>query len=370
MAATMRPRNPIPRQTVATALLAVALALALLAMGAAELHAQSPPAAAPVAGSTAIQGTLVNGTKGGPTPAGATVLLHQFGVDSGAVETFETTADADGSFTFDAAPPIPDGGSAALVAIYGETRYSQVLTPADAAHPQTLTVYEYTRDVGVVTTARQSIIIAGADAADRRLAAMQLFTLENRSDTTLVPDLSAPPMIGQFSFLRFSLPADAANLDVATDLVGGEVIPVGTGFAITAPVPPGEHQVTFTFTAPYAGDTLAWRDNTLQGAESLRLMIPEELGRIGVSGLDARDLLDLGEVTYLVWGTEGLAPGAGVDLRLTGLPEPSWVTRVGNPLSEARFWYTALPVIVAAILGGLLVWGAWRRPTETTETAA
>ena len=41
-------------------------------------------------------------------------------------------------------------------------------------------------------------------------------------------------MIGQFSFLRFSLPAAATDLDVSTNLVGGEVIPVGTGFAITA----------------------------------------------------------------------------------------------------------------------------------------
>ena len=280
------------------------------------------------------------------------------------MDTYETTADADGGFRFEDAPPTPEGGSAALVAIYGETRYSKVLSPGEETQPQTLTVYEYTRDVGVVATTEQSIIVAGIDTATRRMAAVQLFTLENRSDTTLVPDLSAPPMIGQFSFLRFSLPPEASNLDVSTDLVGGEVIPVGTGFAITAPVQPGRHQVSFTFTAPYEGDTLAWRDNTLQGAESLRLLIPDEFGDIGVSGLEARDTLDLGEISYRVWGTENLAPGAGVNLQLAGLPEPSWITRVGNPLSEARFWYVAIPILVAATLAGLLVWGVWRRPWE------
>lgn len=333
--------------------------LALVAATTGASHAQAPS-------TSPVSGALVNGTQGGLTPAGATVLLHQFGAGSGSVDTFETTTDTDGSFRFDDVPPTPEGGSAALVAIYGETRYSRVLSPADAGEPQTLTVYEFTRDVGVVTTAEQSIIIAGVDTATRRMAAVQLFTLENRSDTTLVPDLSAPPMIGQFSFLRFSLPPDATNLDVSTDLVGGEVIPVGTGFAITAPVPPGRHQVSFTFTAPYEDDTLAWRDNTLQGAESLRLLIPDDLGSIGVGGLAALEPLTLGEITYSVWGAENLAPGAGVDLQLSGLPEPSWITRLGNPLSEARFWYVAVPALVSAALAGLLVWGVWRRPAEST----
>ena len=332
------------------------LVIALVAMTPAATYSQSSDM-------SPIFGALVNGTQGGPIPAGATVLLHQFGVDSGSVDTFETVTDASGAFSFDAAPPTPENGSAALVAIYGGTRYSRVLSPSDAG-PQTLTVYELTRDVGVVTTSEQSIIVAGIDTATRRMAAVQLFTLENRSDTTLVPDLSAPPMIGQFSFLRFSLPAEATNLDVSTDLVGGEVIPVGTGFAITAPVPPGRHQVSFTFTVPYGGDTLAWRDNTLQGSDSLRLLVPDEFGDIGVGGLTAQEPLTLGEITYHVWGTENLAPGAGVDLQLSGLPEPSWITRLGNPLSEARFWYGAVPVIVAVLLAALLVWGVWRRPAE------
>ena len=332
-------------------------AVLLVAMPAALLYAQSS-AASPVSG------VLVNGTQGGEIPAGATVLLHQFGAEAGSVDTFETVTDADGRFRFDGAPEVPTNGSAALVAIYGGTRYSRVLPPGDPPEPLTLTVYELTRDVGVVTTSEQSIIVAGIDTATRRMAAVQLFTVENRSDTTLVPDLSAPPMIGQFSFLRFSLPAEAANLDVSTDLVGGEVIPVGTGFAITAPVQPGRHQVSFTFTVPYQGDTLAWRDNTLQGAESLRLLIPTELGDIGVGGLDQLEDLTLGEVTYRVWGAQDLQPGAGVNLQLSGLPEPSWITKLGNPLSEARFWYGAIPVLVAVALAALLALGVWRRPAQ------
>ena len=110
---------------------------------------------------------------------------------------------------------------------------------------------------------------------------------------------------------------------------------MGTGFAITAPVPAGPAPGELHLHRSLRGDTLAWRDNTLQGAESLRLLIPDEFGNIGVGGLAALEPLTLGEITYRVWGTENLAPGAGVDLQLSGLPEPSWVTKLGNPLSEA-----------------------------------
>ena len=332
---------------------------ALLMVSPVVLHGQSPD-------TVSVTGTLVNGTDGVDAPAGVTVLLHRFGAGSGSVDTYEETTDDDGGFRFDHVPAISDGDSVALAVDYGETRYTEVLSRAEIAEPVALTVYEFTRDVGVVTTTEQSIIVAGIDAATRRMAAVQLFTLENRSDTTLVPDLSAPPMIGQFSFLRFSLPPAATDLDVSTNLVGGEVIPVGTGFAITAAVPPGRHQVSFTFTVPYEGNEMAWRDNTLQGAESLRLLIPQEFGNIGVGGLVPADGFSVGEVTYRAWGAENLAPGAGVSITLSGLPEPTWIDRVGNPLSEARFWFGALPIMVGVALAGLLAWGIWRRPAAST----
>ena len=332
--------------------------MVLLAVPSVAVSGQSPD-------TIAVTGTVVNGTQGVEAPSGVTVLLHRFGAGSGSVDTYEETTDPDGGFRFDLVPALSDGDSLALAVDYGETRYTEVLSQSEIAEPVELMVYEFTRDVGVVTTTEQSIIVAGIDSATRRMATVQLFTLENRSDTTLVPDLSAPPMIGQFSFLRFSLPPAATDLDVSTNLVGGEVIPVGTGFAITAPVPPGRHQVSFTFTVPYEGHEVAWRDNTLQGAESLNLLIPSEFGNIGVGGLAPRDGFSVGEVTYRAWGARDLAPGDGVSITLSGLPEPTWIDRVGNPLSEARFWFAALPIMVGVTLAGLLGWGIWRRPAAS-----
>ena len=342
-------------QRLVPALVCVLAAMTLLTELPASVQAQS-------SATISVTGALVNGTVGAPVPSGVAVLLHRFGAASSSVDTFETVTDSDGAFRFDGVPLPAEGDSLALAADYGETRYTQLISPSMLSQPLTLPVYEFTRDVDVVRVVEQTIIATGTDAATRRLALVQLFVLENRSDTTLVPDLSAPPMIGQFSFLRFSVPEGATDLEVSTDLVGGEVIPVGTGFAITAPVQPGLHQVTFSFTAPYDGAALTWRDNTLQGADSLLMLVPVDHGDITVGGLTPAEPVTVEGATYRVWGAADLAPGEGVDLTLSGLPEPTWVTRLGNPLSEARFWYRALPVLVGLFFGSLLVWALWRRP--------
>jgi hypothetical protein len=317
-----------------------------------------------------VSGALVNGTADGQPPAGLSTLLHIFSGDSDSVDTFETVTASDGGFVFEDVTAPSGGGSAVVLAEYGGTVYRQVLAPDELGDPIELTVYEPTQDVGVVATTEQSIIIAGIDAATRRLAAVQLLTLENAGDTTLVPDLSAPPVIGQFSFLRFSLPPNATDLDVATDLVGGEVIPVGTGFAITAPVQPGEHQVSFTFSVPYEGDTLAWRDNTLQGAGRFRLLMPSEFGEIGVGGLSPADSIQLSDLSYRVWQADDIAPGEGVNLVLGGLPEPNPLMLISRNLLGLDLWFGVVPTVVAVALFGLLVWGVWRRPGSSASGGA
>lgn len=335
-------------------------AMLLLGLPPATLFSQTVP------DTMSVSGTLVNGTAGGPSPAGTTMLLHVFGSDTASVDTHEALTNSEGMFQFDDVSVPSEGGSVALVADYGGARYRKVVPPAELTNPLSLIVYDATQDAKVVATTEQSIIVAGVDASTRRIAAVQLFSLENRSDTTLVPDLSAMPVLGQFSFLRFSLPPDASDLDVATDLVGGEVIPVGTGFAITAPVPPGEHQVSFTFTVPYEGDTLAWRDNTLQGADAFRLLIPAEFGGIGVGGLPSGETIAVSDVSYRVWQANNIAPGGGVNLALTGLPEPNRFLLIGNSLTGLRFWYAAIPALLVVLLAGLLVWGVWHRSGAST----
>ena len=58
-----------------------------------------------------------------------------------------------------------------------------------------------------------SLIIADIRGRGRGAAAVGLIKLDNRSDLTLVPDLTNLAGTGQFSFLRFSLPPGAEDLE-------------------------------------------------------------------------------------------------------------------------------------------------------------
>ena len=146
------------------------------------------------------------------------------------------------------------------------------------------------------------------------------------------------------------LPPQAKGLDVQSDLLGGEIIPTGSGFALTAPVPPGDHNISFTFSFPYQGDAIAYRQSLLQGAEVYQVLVPDRLSQIQVGSLESMPPLEVGEVSYRVWEGGGFAPGQGVEVRLTNLPEPSLLVRLGKSVTRGTFWRVAIPVMLGVVL--------------------
>ena len=99
------------------------------------------------------------------------------------------------------------------------------------------------------------MVISEIDVAQRLATATEFVRFTNPTDKTLRPNLeTARP--GMFSFMRFALPPDASDVTVQSNLRGGEIISVGSGFALTAAVPPGQHSVDFAYTFPYEGGSL------------------------------------------------------------------------------------------------------------------
>ena len=186
-----------------------------------------------------VSGVVLNGTGGGGVPTGVTVLMLVSGQDGGLVFTGQTVTDGRGRFRFDQAPLLP-GGSYSLSADFQSVFYNAVLGPEDLSEDVQLTVYETTQDVSLVKVTRQVLVIAEVDGKERKVAAIEFVRLSNSGDRTLLPDLANVQRLG---FLRFSLPPLAEELNVQSDLPGGEIISIGTGFALTSPVVPGEHSV-------------------------------------------------------------------------------------------------------------------------------
>ena len=180
--------------------------------------------------------------------------------------------------------------------------------------------------------------------------------LSNESDRTLLPDLTNVGP-GRFSFLRFSLPPLAEELDVQSNLVGGQIIPTGSGFALTAPVTPGKHYISYSFRFPYQGNALSYKQSLLQGADVFQVLIPQRLSEIQVVTLEPMPSLNAAGPSYLVWERAELVPGQGVEVELANLPRSNPLSRWGRAATDVSFWQVALPAAMGAALAGLLIYG-------------
>jgi hypothetical protein len=305
-----------------------------------------------------VAGRVVNGTDGAADPAGLTVSLHSFATGLEGVNTLETTTSAGGEFRFGEVPATVGLGYA-LSTDYAGKSYSHLLGREDLTQLVKLTVYEATQDISVIEVNSHAMVIAAVDKTNSLIDAVEVVGLANVSDRTLVPDLAnAGP--GQFSFLRFSLPPGATGFDIQTDLLGGEIIPVGTGFAVTAPVAPGSHTVTFSFRFPYDGAGISYRQNLLQGAKTYRVLVPQSLGPIRVPTLAAQPPVEIEGVSYAVWQASDVPPGQGVTVEFAGLPRPGWGERAAKAATNGAFWRAAIPVALVVALTAVLVYGGLR----------
>ncbi len=347
--------------------LAFPLALCLLLIAVAFhtntiVNAQDPE-------STSVRGTAINGTEGGPAPLAMPISLHAIDPVAGRVATYSATTDDEGKFTFDHVLPVA-GGNYVLVMDYEGMRYSELLESTDLDSPVDFTVYEITRDIGAIAVQRQAMIIADVDQRNREIQALEVLSLNNGAGRTLLPELTNITNPADINFLRFSLPPEARDLSVQSSLPGGDIIPMGTGFAVTAPVPPGEHEVTYTYRFPYQGDGAVFNQRLIQGADEYQVLAPDSLSQIQVSPLEPKPRVNVGGVSYLVWEAEQIPPGQGITLQISRLPQPSLTDRSIDYLSGVELWLTTIPVTLALALGALLVWAWFRAPRPARPIVA
>ena len=335
-----------------TAVLALAILAALLA---GTYSSRGGPQPAVAQQTITLKGQVVNRTDGATLEPGLQVTLHSFNQRSGVFLTQDAHIGDSGSFAFRNVELLPEGGYAVTMD-YAGTQYRTLVRPGDLGDPLKLVVYETTQDISVIQVVRQTLILTGIDPREQMITAIMMVSLSNVSDRTLLPDLiNVGP--GRFSFLRFSLPPQAEKLDVQSDLMGGEIIPMGSGFAMTAPITPGKHNFSFSFRFPYQGNALSYRQSLLQGADEFRVLIPQRLAEIGVATLEPVPASTAIGAPFLVWKSSDLAPGQGVQVALTHLPRSNPLARWGRAATQTAFWQVALPLALGAALAGLLIYG-------------
>ena len=310
-----------------------------------------------------VQGVAVNGTGGGAAPAGLPITLHSIDRVAGRVATIEATTGPDGGFRFEDVA-ILDDGSYALVMDFDGMRYSSMLQPEELSNsrsePVALTVYETTRDVSVVQVQRQAMIIADVNRGDRQITALEFLSITNAGDRTLLPELTNITNPNEISFLRFSLPPEATELDVQSNLSGGDIISIGAGFAITSPVIPGDYRINYSYKFPYENDAVTFNQRLIQGALVYQVLAPKRLDGIQVAPLEAMPDIDINGMVYRVWESRDLQPRQGVTLELSQLPQPGLLSRMERAATDGGLWQTAIPIMLGIALAAVLIY-AWFR---------
>ena len=346
MCGTRLPRQLLPLLAVLVVGTLAALAVAL-----------APPANAQ--DTVSIRGSVVNGTAGADIPVELAVLMLITAVDGTLQGTGQTVMEPDGSFLLEDVPLV-EGAAYNLSVDYESVFYGASLTPSELLDQVTITVHEPTEDAGIIQVQRQVMVIAEIEIAERVVTATEFVRFTNPTDRTLRPNLeTARP--GMFSFMRFALPPDAADVTVQSNLRGGEIISVGSGFALTAAVPPGQHSVDFAYTFPYEGGSLEYRNSLPQGVEIFQVLVPEEWASVEIGGLSPRPPVAIGDEVYQAWEGRDIPAGPGVQLDFRGLPQPGIMARLGRTLSGSAFWLTTIPSAVGAVLLAFLVFGLARR---------
>lgn len=315
-----------------------------------------------------ISGTVEHGGDASsfdPTEARITMNVLE-GVTLVSQET--ALPDPAGAFSFTAA--VTEEREFFFFVEYQGATYSAFRDADGLGDPVGITVFEATNDTSVLTVQSHTVIVAGAAPEEGFIEIRERAIVRNDSGLTLTPDLNAqgPAML---SFLRFALPPGAYNLDVRSNIVGGQVLEVDRGFALNSPIPPtapGQpHQFEFDYRLDYDEPALDLSRTMRFGAESVRFVVP-----VDVATPSSDRLADLGATEFngrLLRLLEGqdVAPAEVLNLTVSGLPQRSAFDVARESAGEWYVRYT-VPAVVGVTIA-LLLLSSLRRKRMTVVGA-
>ncbi len=301
---------------------------------------------------TEITGVVVNGTEGGEVPEEFTVFVLVIDESEEAIiERVETLTEADGSFSLEVAAIDDDQFYRVVVDDGIYTPYVDVLAE-DAEDPIILTVYDRTTSLDEISVTSYSMVIPVVDAESRVIGVLAAVNFVNSGDKVYLPDLTDPNLTG-FNLLRFNLPVGYQELTVESDLPSGNVMEIGTGFAISNPVPPGEYSMVISYSVPFEDGELSYPMRLPFGAETVSIMLPEASGEITGLGLTRSEVVTIGDGRYVRYDGSNYERRAELGVVISGLPKPDLQSQVLDFFRSVQFMIAIVVSVVLAMTGGI-----------------
>ena len=344
---------------VRSALIVAAFALAV------PLGTQTTVAQAP----DAISGRVVNGTEGASVPEELEVVLLTLDESRAQIVGRDSVfVGEDGRFEFTGFPIAPE--FTYRVAANDDLFFPSVdlNDTADWSNIE-LVIYERTKALDDIWVSSYSLLVPSIDARSRTMGVLGAIDVRNEGDTVWLPDLADPALTG-LQLLRFSVPAGFSELSVESDLPPGNVMEIGTGFALSTPAPPGEFNILFSFLMAYDGNGFEFPLNLPFGADEVRFMMPEEGVTITGEGLGPPRTTTVNDRTFTIVEGSGFDRGTRINVTFDGLPSPKFVERAVDYFGD-RAYIPIVAWLVGAAFLSLLAFAfirARNRPVTAGQT--
>ena len=274
------------------------------------------------------------------------VVLNVFELGEN-IDTLTTNTNTDGSFYFDGVPGGIGFGYIITVEHDGVTYKYESDYPIKTDSVVIQIYNSSNTNFQNISIISHTLVITAADPSIEQIQTIGLVELENVGSLTFIPNMTEA---SKMEFLRFSLPENVIDLDVQSSLRGGQILQVGLGFAITTPIPPGKHELAYTFTSPYMDGTFQFQQSLPIGADSFKILIPKSIGLVTADGLTTMKDITLGEKEYNGKEISNLPTGTKVDVLFYNLPEPSLLQKVQNGLKSGSLSKWLAPTVMATIL--------------------
>jgi hypothetical protein len=314
--------------------------LPLLALLFALSGLYSPVAAA--AGTPPLRGRVMDYSISPHRPIAGLAVSVQVRRGEQVLRTVSERTDAQGSFTL-AAPPLPAGGTYAIITHYKGVDYGVAVSAKQASRPFEMPVYDTTTSDADLMAPRVLVAVSRTGSG---LAVMEQWTLTNPTDYTHV---DADPAAG-VGVASIPLPPGATNVTLLHD-TGPQAVPAVAepgAVVVNAVMRPATGlnaeslpQVTFTFNVPAAGG-----HPTLLVPTRYRIMALKVVAsgaRLVAPGFKPTTLT-LGGQSVPAWETTMVAPGSTSAIGVGG---PPVVASVPTSTAPAPFPAT----LIAAIVG-------------------
>jgi len=307
-------------------------------------------------GPSTIEGKVINGTNSQGNVEGLNVRIRYLSGDANIVE-LESETSSSGEFIF----PNLSGNEIlfyTLETTYLDVPYRVEIDPRELTGLPELVVYEVMGSSENLSVLDHSVVITGFDRINQELYVLEAVKVENVDNRTFfIPTNTANPM----NFLRFSLPNGASGLEVESSTGGGHVIQIDLGFALTIPVPPGEHEILFTYSAPYENEVWEYRPAMIRGADNYRLMIKKGTGHFAEDSFVDKGEVNVGSELYELFQQHNLDAGERLDITISDLPDLKFTDHVLKLLSSRQIFLGIIPGIATLAFLVLLYAGIYRR---------